>query len=189
MRENSFYEVDELNKIGFKTIGADVHISRYARFYDAHQISIGNHVRIDDFCILSGNIVIGNYVHVAAYSAIFAGNAGVVLEDFSNISSRCAIYAKSDDYSGNHMTNPMVDSRFLGVIEEKVTISKHCIIGSGCTILPGCLIGEGVAIGAMSLVNKNLDSWRIYAGIPCMPIRERSNNILELEKQFISSLQ
>lgn len=48
----SFYSEEELRSIGLKSYGKNVLISRFARIYGAESISIGNNVRIDDFCIL-----------------------------------------------------------------------------------------------------------------------------------------
>jgi len=53
---NSFYTEDELKEIGLKSYGHNVLISRKANLYSVSEISIGNNVRIDDFCILSGKI-------------------------------------------------------------------------------------------------------------------------------------
>ena len=183
--KNGFYCEDELKQMGFSNIGSNVKISRRASIYNASKMIIGNNVRIDDFCVLSGRVELGDYIHVAVYSAIFAGDVGVKINDFSGLSSRCVIYAESDDYSGEYLTNPTVDEEFLGVISERVELGKHVIIGSGTTILPGVSIGDGTAVGSMSLVNKSLDSWGIYAGIPCKYIKKRSNKLLELEKEFL----
>ena len=60
---NSFYDNDELKRLGLKSIGENVLISRKASIYGAKSISIGHNVRIDDFCILSGTISIGRTVH------------------------------------------------------------------------------------------------------------------------------
>ena len=54
----SFYSEKELLSIGFKSYGINVLISRYARFYRPENIVIGDHVRIDDFCILSAGYLI-----------------------------------------------------------------------------------------------------------------------------------
>lgn len=188
MTNTSFYNREELLQIGFKSVGEGVCISKKASIYGAEKISIGNHVRIDDFCLLSGNIEIGNYVHIATYSAIFSGESGVVLEDFVGLSSRCTIYAQSDDYSGDCLTNPTVPSEYTGVICEKVVLGRHVILGAGTTVLPGVSIGEGTAVGSMSLVNKPLDAWGIYAGVPCRYKKERRKRLLELEKQLTSTV-
>ncbi len=185
---NSFYSETELRSIGFKQIGENVSISRKTSIYGAENMIIGSNVRIDDFCILSGCIIIGNYVHVAAYCAMFGGDQGIEMKDFTGLSSRSAIYAVSDDYSGQNLTNPTVEEQFRGVYGGKVTLEKHVVIGTGSTILPGVSIGEGSAVGSMSLVNKSLDAWGIYMGIPCQYRKARKKDLLKLEKEFLSQI-
>lgn len=159
-------------------------ISRKASIYGAENISIGQHVRIDDFCILSGKIEIGNHVHIAAGAMLFGGEAGIWLQDYVGISSRSAVYAASDDYSGEFMTNPTVPAQYRHVISERVCMERHVLIGTGCTVLPGVMIGEGTSVGSMSLVDKSLDAWGIYVGIPCRRMKERSKDLLLLEKSM-----
>lgn len=182
---DSFYSEEELMALGFKSIGQNVKLSRKASVYSPEKISLGHDVRIDDFCVLSGTIRIGNYVHIGVANLLFGGSAGITMEDFTTISSRGAIYALSDDYSGSAMTNPMIPDEYRKVEEREVLIKKHSIIGTGCTILPGVVIGEGCSIGAMSLINKSLDGWKIYVGIPCHYVKDRSNVLLEMEVRFM----
>ncbi len=177
----SFYSNEELLRLGFKSIGENVKISRYANFYGTENISINDHVRIDDYCILSGKIVIGSYVHIAAFCGVFAGYEGVEFCDFSTISSHCSVYAISDDYSGVYMTNPTVDGQYRNVHAGKVVIGKHVIVGSGSTILPGAIIGEGCAVGSMSLVKESLSEWGLYVGIPVRRIKDREKELLKYE--------
>lgn len=184
---NSFYSEDELIKIGLKSIGKNVSISRKSSIYGAENISIGNNVRIDDFCILSGKISLGNYIHIAAYSTLYGSEKGINIQDFSNISSRVCIYAITDDYSGETMTNPMIPIQYKNIISKPVTIKRHSIIGSGCIILPGVIINEGSAFGAMTFINHDSEPWSINVGIPFHKINDRSKNLLMLEKQFIES--
>ena len=120
----SFYSEEELQQMGFAHVGHDVMISRKASIYGASNIWIGNHVRVDDFCVLSGKITFGNYIHVAVTTTLFGGTAGITFEDYTGISSHCAVYAASDDYSGDFMTNPTVPEKFTNVIEEPVVIKK-----------------------------------------------------------------
>lgn len=179
---SSYYSEQELLALGLKSVGIDVKLSRKASLYGASNISIGNHVRIDDFCILSGKITIGNYVHINPYTGIYAGKAGVYIDDFCNFSSRITIYAVADDYSGNYMTSPLLPSECTNIQASPVYIRKHVIVGTSSSILPGVEISEGCAIGAMSLVKQSTESWGIYAGIPCQRIKERSKNLLQFEK-------
>ena len=85
---NSFYSYEELQTIGFCSLGENVLISKKTSIYSAENISIGSNVRIDDFSILSGNILIGNNVHIAAGVYLFAGKTGIELEDFVGISKK-----------------------------------------------------------------------------------------------------
>lgn len=149
-------------------------------------MSIGDNVRIDDFAVLSGEIVLGSYIHIAVFCALF-GKAKIEIKDFSTISSRVTIYSLSDDYSGNFMTNPMVPSIYTNVREGKVTLEKHVIVGATSVILPSVVIGEGTAVGSMCLVTKSLPEWQVCAGIPAIPIKERSRNLIKLEKELIDS--
>lgn len=185
--DSSIYTRYELLEMGFKSVGENVFISRKVSFYGAKKISIGNNVRIDDFCLFTGGdngINIGSYIHIAAFCYI-SGQGGIEIKDYCNISSRNALYSSSDDYSGEFMTNPMIDDEYTNVTRSKIILNKHVILGTGSTILPGVEVGEGTAIGAMSLVNKNLEPWGIYAGIPVKFIKSRKKNILDLEIKFL----
>ena len=155
--------------------------------FSVENIHIGDNVRIDDFCILSGRITIGDNIHIAAYSALYGGDAGIFVCDFANVSSRVCIYALSDDYSGETMTNPMIPEKYKNLAQEKVYIGRHVIIGSGCTILPGVSLKEGTAIGSMSLVKESTEPWKIYGGIPARFLKDRSMELLKLEKEFLES--
>lgn len=185
---NSYYTENELREVGFKKIGKNVQVSRNTSIYQAQKISIGDNVRIDDFCIMSGEIKIGNNVHIAAGVYIFSGNSGVVIKDYAGISSRTAIYANTDDYSGSMMTNPTIPDKYREVTGGTVILEEHVLIGTGCTILPGVTIGKGSSVGSMSLINKSLSAWGMYVGIPCRWIKERSKKLLECEKKYREEL-
>lgn len=180
----SFYTQEELKKIGFASLGDNVLLSRKCSVYGAEHISIGSNTRIDDFCILSGVINIGSYIHISAYTGLFAGECGIILRDFATVSSRCAIYAVNDDYTGKSMTNPMVPDKFRKVEKACVVLEKHAILGSGCIVMPGVTVGEGAAVGSMSFVNHSLEPWFMYVGIPCRKIKERRRDLLAMEQQM-----
>lgn len=177
----------EIEAIGFAEVGDDVRISEFARFHGAHRIRLGNHVRIDDFCVLSagaGGIRVGSYVHIAVYSALI-GQGAIALADFCNLSSRVAVYSSSDDFSGETLTNPTIPDAFKNVTHLPVTLGKHVIVGCGAVILPGVTLEEGVAIGALSLVKEDCRAYGIYAGNPARRIKERSRALQELEARLL----
>lgn len=182
----SFYSTEELQTLGLATFGEDVRISRKASIYNPGRISIGSHVRIDDFCVLSageGGIEIGDYVHIAVYCSLM-GEGKIKLNDFSGLSSRVSIYSSNDDYSGEHLTNPTVPVQFTGVTHADVLLGKHVIIGSGSVVLPGICLADGVVVGALSLVTKNCQAFGKYWGAPARRIGERKRDLLELETQL-----
>lgn len=179
---------DEVEAIGFASVGHNVLISDRASFYGAARISIGDDVRIDDFCVLSagaGGIEIGRHVHVAVFSSLI-GAGKITLGDYSNVSSRVSIYSSSDDYSGATMTNPTVPDEYKNVDHEDVYIGRHVVIGSGSVVLPGAILEDGVAVGALSMLRGHCPEFGIYAGVPARRIRERNRGLLEVEQRFQS---
>lgn len=187
-----FYSKEELKKIKFASIGENVLIKKNVSLYFTENISIGNNVRIDDNVIIVASnknapVTIGNYVHIAS-NCYLAGSDGIELMDFTTLATCVQIFSGSDDYSGEKMTNPMVDKKYIGGKSGKVTLSKHVIIGTNSVILPNVTIKEGSSVGALSLVTKSLESWYVYFGIPVKKLKKRSKNLLDLEKQFINNI-
>jgi galactoside O-acetyltransferase len=180
-----FYEKKELHKFNFKTLGNNVLISKSAALYKTEQMSISSNSRIDDFCALSGEISIGENVHITVHCSITASLSPIVIEDFVGIAANCHIFSSMDDFLGIGLTNPTIPIEFRNVSHGPVKISKHSIIGVGSVIFPNVTVGEGCAIGSMSLVIKSIDPWGVYVGIPVSRIKDRSKNLLEKEKEFI----
>lgn len=188
MAIETFYNERELEDIGLKQFGRNVKISRKSSIYAPEKVVIGNNVRIDDFCILSGNINLGSCIHIGAYSALY-GQTGITMEDYSGVSARVLVYSISDDYSGEFMTNPMIPMDLKQEIEGPIQMDKHSIIGAGSIVLPKVHVGEGGAVGAMSLVNKSIEPWTVNVGIPSRKIKERSKNILNLERKYLEGVR
>jgi len=174
----SFYTEEELSKLGLKKYGSNVLISRKCSIYSPEKISLGNNVRVDDFCVLSSDITLGSYVHIAAYCALY-GSFGIEMENYTGLSPRCTVFSASDDFSGDYLISPMVDESKTNVTGGKVFIKQYSQIGACSTILPAIIINEGVAVGAMSLVNRSLNEWGIYVGIPVRRVKERSRGLLK----------
>ena len=179
----AFIPRDQLLRMGFKSLGVYVFISDKASIYNPATISIGNNVRIDDFCLLSGEISLGSYIHIAAYTALY-GKFGITMEDYTGLSPRCTLFSASDDFGGNYLTSPMAPEKYTNVTGGKITLNRFCQIGAGTIILPFVTLEEGVAVGAMSLVKHNLESWTIYAGNPLRVIKKRENGLLALYKNL-----
>lgn len=187
MLQSKYLTEFDLKDFGFKSLGRNIRISSDARIYGQENISIENDVRIDDFVILSagtGEILIGNYVFIAR-NCHLSGTLGIRLGDFSTMAANSIIYSASDDYSGGFLTGQAIPQEFTAKIGGKVIVEKHVIIGSSCTIVGPCIIGEGSSIGSMSLVNKNLDPWGVYIGVPAHKLKDRSKELLKGEEKFL----
>lgn len=174
----SFYSEEELKSLGLKSIGENCKISRKACFYSTNKISIGNNVRIDDFCILSGCIQLGSNIHISAYVALY-GAMGIELEDYTGISPRTTIFSAMDDFSGNYLIGPIHPEEYTNVTGGKVVIKRHSQIGANCVVFPNLIIKEGCAIGTFSLIKDSLEPWGIYWGIPAKRMRERAKGLLK----------
>ena len=178
---NSYYSDEELCQIGFKNIGRGCQISRNAQFYSIPNISIGDNVRIDDFCILSGNIKLGSHIHISAYVALY-GSKGIVIEDYSGISTRSTIYSAMDDFGGDYLIGPIHPQETTRVTGGQVLLRKYVQIGAHCILFPNITIGEGTVVGACSMVRKSLGEWGIYYGCPAVFRKKRNNHLLSYIK-------
>lgn len=184
-----YYTEDDLKDAGFKSLGKHVLVARNCTIVGLHNISIGDHSRIDGYSTLvapdDGYIHIGAHVHVGGY-CFLSGGAGITLDDFSGLSQGVRIYSRTDDYSGQYLTNPTVPKEFTGGSSGPVTLERHVIIGSGSIVLPGLTIAEGASVGALALVTKSLAGWTVYAGAPAKKLKPRSQNLLQLEQQLLA---
>ena len=98
---------------------------------------------------------LGYKTDIGAFTYINAEN-GVIIEDFVQIGSHCAIYSVST-----------IDNK-----EGTVTLKKNCKVGSHSVIMPGVTIGENSVIGAYSFVNKDIAANVVAVGIPVKVIKK-----------------
>ena len=184
----AYYNNEELKNMGFKYLGRNVKISTKASIYDHDMIEIDDNSRVDDFCLLSGKIKIGKFVHIAPYCNLAGGEKGIIMEDFSGLAYGVQVFTQSDDYSGKTLTNPTVLDRYKNEVKKEIIIKKHAGAGAHSIIMPGVVLHEGTAVGAMSLVRKSTEEWSIYVGNPAKKIKNRSRDLLQLEKEFLKEI-
>jgi acetyltransferase-like isoleucine patch superfamily enzyme len=100
------------------------------------------------------NLKLGYKTDIGAFTYINAKN-GVIIEDYVQIGSHCAIYSIST-----------IDNK-----EGKVVLKKNCKIGSHTVIMPGVTVGENSIVGAHSFVNRNIPKNTLAFGIPVKLIK------------------
>ena len=176
--KSSFYSLSELKELGLKSFGDKVLISRKCSIYSPEKISIGDNVRIDDFCILSGNITLGSNIHISAFCALYGAN-GIVIEDYSGVSPRSIIFSAGDDFHGDYLIGPIHPKEFTNVTGGTVVLKKYTQLGANTIVMPNITLEEGAVTGAMTFVNKNLEAWTINIGIPVKQKSKRSNNLIK----------
>jgi acetyltransferase-like isoleucine patch superfamily enzyme len=183
----AYYNTEQLQQMGFKSIGKNVKISDKASIYNCDQIDIDDNSRIDDFCVISGKIKIGKNVHITPMCLVAGGEIGIVFEDFIAIAYGVQIFTQSDDYSGETMTNSTVPTQYKNESKKEVIVGKHSIVGAGSIIMPGVILAQGTSVGAMSLVRKSTEEWSIYVGNPAKKLTNRKKDLLELEKKYLEN--
>jgi galactoside O-acetyltransferase len=176
-----FYSSEDLREFGLAKVGLNVQVAKNITIIGPENIFLGDNIRIDGNTVInaySGFLKIGNFVHLGGGSFLSCGG-GIEFHDFSTISQGVRVYSNSDDYSGEFMTNPMVPKKYTNTVLGLVTFHEHVIVGSGTVVLPNCELSEGVAVGALSLVDKSLEPWGIYGGIPARYLKARSKSLLD----------
>lgn len=179
--ENIFFDLSAI-----KRCGKNVIIGKTVRIRYPELVEIGDNVIIDDFTYISTALKIHSYVHISAGSKIIGGrNSYVEMHEFSTLAPNVVLSAGSDDYTGGVAT-PLVPLEFKGEAKiGKIILHKHCIVGAGSIVLPDVTFHPGASVGALSLVNKDLEEWKLFAGVPARFIKVRlKDKITELEYSF-----
>ncbi|MEW5755438.1 MAG: acyltransferase [Pseudomonadota bacterium] len=178
---NIFFDVSKL-----KACGRNVIIGKTARIRYPECVEIGDNVIIDDFTYISTSLVITNNVHIASGCKLIGGkSAQIEIGDFCTLAPNVVMAAGSDDYIAG-IASPLVPLKYKGdCLIGSIRLIRHSIIGANSVVLPNVVFGEGASVGALSLVNRDLDEWGLYAGVPARLIKIRNaKEILESEAKF-----
>jgi acetyltransferase-like isoleucine patch superfamily enzyme len=180
---SEFLGRDRLLSLGVRCGGEAIQVHVSVVLIDSQRLQIGNHVRIDPFCILSarGGISLGQHIHIAAHCSLIGGG-GIEINDFAGISHGAKLLSVSDDLSGSYLTGPTIPDEFRAVIKSPIRIGRHAVVGAGSVILPGVTLGEGTIVGALSLVRDDLPPWTVWGGIPARQIGTRRQDLLTFEE-------
>ncbi|NOQ24382.1 MAG: acyltransferase [Bacteroidales bacterium] len=133
-------------------IGKNTKIHPTVVFRQGERIKIGSNCLLNHNNVLQagkkiGRIIIGDYVQTGPNVMMFAFNHSIDDIDTPSI--------LQDYYDGDI------------VIEDDVWI------GAGSIILAGVTIKKGSVIAAGSIVNKDIDAYSIYGGVPAKKIKSR----------------
>jgi maltose O-acetyltransferase len=139
-----------------------------AQLINPEYIKIGKGCYIGPNAILHGywknEFIIGNNVYISAGCNIY-GAGGLIIEDNVGIGPNVCILGAS-----HKMDKAPINQQPL--VFKPIRIGEGSDIGAGTTIISGN-IGKGVQVGAMSLVNSDLEDNIVAVGIPCKKLRSR----------------
>lgn len=178
---------EALEAMGFARLGLNVKISNKASIYEPEKMEIGDNSRIDDFCVVSGRILMGRNVYIGPLCLVAGGEPGITFEDFTTLAYHAQVFSQSDDYSGATMANPTVPSVYKSEIKEAVHLRRHSIVGAGGIVGPGVTLAEGTSVGTGGVVLRSTEPWSIYAGIPAVKLKDRRRDLLTLEQDYLLS--
>ena len=161
-----------------------------------HKIRIGDNVIIDDNCLLdakgssNSGIIIGSNVYIGRNSILSCKDGDIVLKDHVNLGFNCEIFSSSKVILEEHALvaaycyivgggNYSLERTGLPISEQPIfedsgiVLQKNCWLGARVTVLDGVKIGHDSAIGASSLVTKEVPPFSIAIGVPAKVQRER----------------
>lgn len=165
--ENSFFKKKKEQGYIF-TYESWIH--KTVRIDNHKALEIGKNVEIKEYSILqifNGKLKIGNNTQLNPFTVIYGGD--VFIGENVLIAPHCMIAAGNHDYIQTKL--PM---RFAGNLTKgPVIIEDDVWIGANSTITDGVKIGKGAVIAANSCVNKDVEEYSIYGGVPAKKIGSR----------------
>lgn len=144
-------------------------ISNKVSFYDFNG-NIDQSSRVDDFCIISGNVEIGKNCHIGPFGILSGKNGLIKIGNNVGISARASIYSGTENFFSNKSGNPTIDGHKRDVIYGSVIIEDFVIIGSGVILMPNIVIHEGASIAAGSIITKDIPRGAIVGSTSRMTI-------------------
>ena len=183
----NYLSIHELKKIGFKKIGKNSKISKNIITHSA-QIDLGDNVRIDDGCILKGNIKFGNNVHLGHNCILGAGSGKISLDNFAAISANTLFFTNSDDYIKPFLPSATLDKRnrkiYSKIHSGDIKIGKACLIGAGSVLLPGTKMNDYSSIGALTVLHKEVKKGSYFSSYNNKLVKRDWQKIEEKIKKY-----
>ena len=117
--------------------------------------------------------------HIQVGKRFFANFNWTVLDEaMVTIGDDCFIGPNVSIYTACHSTGP-VERNIRKEWARPVTRGNNCWIGGSVSILPGVSIGDNVAIGAGSVVVKDIPSGSVAVGNPAKIIKENMRKVYD----------
>lgn len=125
-------------------------ISPKARVYPGAKIWYPPNLKMDDHATVGPG-------------AICYSMAPITIEAYGLVSQRAHLCAGTHD----------IDDRNFQLQARPIVVGKKAWVAAEAFVGPGVTIGEGAVLGARAVTVKDLAPWRVYAGNPARPLRDR----------------
>lgn len=185
----------------FRRCGKGVVFGRDLVIRNAHRISLGENVIIDDACVLDGRgagpqgveigdrVILGRGVSIQAKIGPISIGADTDIGMHSVIHSqggveigRAVVMGGGCKLSGGVFQTARTAEGAGGEMAQReqtrwtkgpIRIRDRCLIGFGCLFLDGVEIGAGSVLGAGSLLTRSVPPLSVAAGVPARVLRAR----------------
>jgi acetyltransferase-like isoleucine patch superfamily enzyme len=159
-----------------------------------HKIKIGDHVIIDDNCLLDAKgrdnegITIGSGVFIGRNSILSCKNGDIILRDRVNIGFNSEVFSGSrveigadtlvaaycyfvgGDHAADNAEAALTSG---GSCSHGITVGTNCWFGAGAIMLDGIKVGANAIIGAGAVVTRDVPDYAVSVGVPARQIRDR----------------
>ena len=160
-----------------KMQGASIsHSSSISRLYYfwPHKIKIGKNCNIEQNCFFKHDGIYSKGKSIVIGNHVFIGNSVEFnIKEKIEIGSNTLIGAGSRFIDHDHGIH-------LGVLIKNQTcptlpikIEEDVWLGCNVVVLKGVTVGKGAVVAAGAIVNKNIDPYEIWAGVPARKIGMR----------------
>ena len=184
----------------FRRCGKGVVFGRDLVIRNAHLISIGDHVVLDDGCVIDGRgagpagVEIGDRVILGRGVSVQAKIGPIRIGADSDIGMHTVIHSQGGveigravvlgggcKLSGGVFQTGRGDGSGDGMRAREQTrwtkgpirIGDRCLVGFGSMFLDGVEIGEGSVVGAGSVMTRSVPPYSVAAGVPGRVLRSR----------------
>jgi acetyltransferase-like isoleucine patch superfamily enzyme len=178
----------------FRRCGRKAVFGRNVVLRNPNKIELGDHVIIDDNCLLdakgkrNNGITIGDGVFVGRNSILSCKNGDIVLKARANIGFNCEVFSGSRVVVGEGVLmaaygyliggdhdadNASVSVTAQGSTSRGITAEDGCWLGAGAKVLDGVTIGAHAIVGAGAVVTHDVPAYAIAAGVPARVLRDR----------------
>jgi acetyltransferase-like isoleucine patch superfamily enzyme len=156
-------------------VGKNIYLGPCSYIGDNNQIE-GLSIKFGDYLYLDSNVVIGHGGKFNYDSELIVGNKCMICSYVKlNLNYKVEI---GDEVGIGEYVDIWTHGSFPPVLMgypaqfDRVKIGSNVWLPAKSTVMPGVNIGDNVVIGANSVINKNLPTGSLCAGIPVKILRE-----------------